>query len=485
MSSADARRRSRVAELVGSVLGLLASLGLVAAMLLTRPTAAPATGVGDPYYPEAGGSGYDATSYAVELVHDPDSGRLAGATTVSLLATRALKTLHLDLLLHATAVTVNGAPVGFRQTGEDLAVDLPQVLGVATTRAGGRLEVRVEYEGVPHELRFGTGSPVYRAGSELLISGEPEGAAAWFPVNDHPSDPATYDITVSVPAGVETVSVGELRGRGADPARAGNDVWHWVTDVPSPSYTTMLAIGQYTVKETQVTVGGRERQAVYAVSERVPDPARAMAWLETTPAAIAAAEKYLGPYPATGVGGVVPGVKPWWGGLETLGRPVYHPNVVGSGSVLLHEIAHMWLGDRVTLAQWRSIFINESLTSYVEWLTVADRGGTPVQKRFDDAYAKNPSAFWTQQLSDPGAGEKLFTRVYDRGPMVVHALRTRMGDEAFFAFLRSWAQQQGPRSLDDFRAAAAAASPTDVRPLLAAWLDGTTKPASTPENGFR
>jgi hypothetical protein len=60
-----------------------------------------------------------------------------------------------------------------------------------------------------------------------------------------------------------------------------------------------------------------------------------------------------------------------------------------------------------------------------------------------------------------------------------------MGEEAFGRFLTDWAGQTGPHSLADWRAMAQKDSPVDVQPLLAAWLDGTSKVPATAENGFR
>lgn len=478
--------RWRAAEWLASLLALVVGLALVAALVLTRTWAPSVAGVGDPYYPAAGGSGYDAISYTVDVAYDPGTGVLTGSTWVSLRAKQPLDVVHLDLLLAVSEVSVGGAKASFTQNGSDLAVQLATVAGLPANRTGAVLDLRVAYSGRPTDLRFSGDVPVYAKGDELLICGEPESASAWFPSNDHPSDPATYDITASVPAGMEAISLGTLVGHGADPSRPGNDSWHWSTDTPAPTYATMLAVGHYNVQTVPVVLGGVARQAVYAVSEAAPDPRRAMQWLEHSAAAVVSLESHLGPYPLTSLGGLVPGVEPAWGGMEVLGRPVYHPNVVGRDNVIDHELAHQWVGDTVTLERWQDIFLNEALASYAEWLVGADTGGATPQKRFDELYQKadRMNGFWAQKLSNPGT-RGLFTRVYDRGPMVVQALRVRMGDEAFTRFFREWADQSGPRSLAQWRLAAQQASPVDVQPLLAAWLDGTEKVPATAENGFR
>jgi aminopeptidase N len=478
--------RWRAAEWFASLLALVIGLAMVVALVLSRTYPPAAAGVGDPYYPEAGGSGYDALLYSVDVAYEPDTGVLSGATWVSLRTTQPLDVIHLDLLLPVTGVTVGGATTSFTQQGSDVAIMLATVVGLPANRTGAVIDLRVAYSGRPSDLKFGGDSPVYTGGGELLICGEPESASAWFPSNDHPSDPAVYDISVSVPQGVEGISVGSLIGHGVDPSRPGHDVWHWRTDTPAPTYATMLAVGQYDLETVPVVLGGVQTEAVYAVSERNDDPKRALAWLERSQAAVTTLEARLGPYPLTSLGGIVPGVDPWWGGMETLGRPVYLPRLVGQDSVIYHELAHMWVGDTVTLDRWQDIFLNEALASYAEWLASAAAAGTTPQAYFDELYKKSDriNHFWDQKLSDPGQRD-LFTRVYDRGPMAVHALRVRMGDEAFFRFFRDWADQTGPHSLAQWRDAAQQASPVDVKPLLAAWLDGTDKVPATPELGFR
>ena len=478
--------RWRAAEWFASLLALVVGLALVVALVLSRTYPPASAGVGDPYYPEAGGSGYDALSYTVDVAYEPETGVLSGATWVSLRTAQPLDVIHLDLLLPVTGVTVGGAKASYTQHGSDVAVALATVVGLPANRGGSVINLRVAYSGRPADLSFPGQSPVYSDRGELLICGEPESSSAWFASNDHPSDPAVYDISVSVPQGLEGISVGSLVDHGVDPSRPGHDLWHWRTDTPAPTYATMLAIGQYDLETVPVVVAGKQTQAVYAVSERNAEPRRALAWLERSQAAVGRLESRLGPYPLTSLGGIVPGLQPWWGGMETLGRPVYSPHLVGQDSVLFHELAHMWVGDTVTLDRWQDIFLNEALASYAEWLASADAAGTTPQAYFDESYAKADriGGFWDQKLSDPGT-RGLFTRVYDRGPMAVQALRVRMGDDAFFRFFREWADQTGPHSLAQWREAAQRASPVDVRPLLAAWLDGTVKVPATPELGFR
>ncbi len=458
---------------------------LVAGSPLT-PAGAPAgpadgaAGIGDDYLPDAGGGGYDVQHYDVSVTAGAPDDELRGTTTITAQATQNLDRLHLDLYLTATSATVNGTPATLEQSGDDLSIQAVRPDAAAPAiRAGQVFTVTVEYAGYPERIRARGTPAYYRKGAEFVIAGEPRSATLWYPANDHPRDAATMQFTVSVPKGSEAVCSGRLLTHGTDPSDAARERWVWQVDSPTVTYATFLSVGQF--KLEQGVADGRPY--VYAVSEQLSaaDQAKALQWLRGTPAVIDKLEQYLGPYPFSGAGGFVAATDFYWSGLETAMRPVYDNKRVGSQSLLNHELAHMWLGNTVTLTQWNDIFDNESLTSYVEWLTTPRDDPAGIFSYFYNGQA-NRSGFWGPPLSDPGRNQ-LFERVYDRGPMVVHALRTRMGDEAFFALLKGWAQQQGPRSLEDFRRQADDATPENLSGFFAEWLDQPDRPDATRENG--
>ena len=76
-----------------------------------------------------------------------------------------------------------------------------------------------------------------------------------------------------------------------------------------------------------------------------------------------------------------------------------------------------------------------------------------------------------------GAGNE-FTRVYDRGPIALHALRNEIGDDAFFAILRDWPATYGGRnaSFDDFEAFVNQVAGRDLTAFLDAWFRSEIRP---------
>ena len=151
----------------------------------------------------------------------------------------------------------------------------------------------------------------------------------------------------------------------------------------------------------------------------------------------------------------------------------------------MHELAHMWFGDHVTLLQWNDIFTNEAFASWAYWEVVERRGGRTADAELDATYerTKDEPEFWRVTMIDPGPA-RLFDTVYTRGPMAVQALNNVMGDRAFEQLVRDWAQGGGTRSLEDFMVSAQARTTVDLTPLFRQWLFDPDAPEKTEANGF-
>lgn len=443
-----------------------------------------ADGVGDPYFPDYGSSGYDAQRYTVHVDFAPASGVLTGRTIVTAVAGQDLTTFYLDLALPASKVLVDG--VDARSFELEDFQDL-RITPAEPIPEGRQFEVIVEYGGRPGELRRdGQENPPWRAGEgEWTLAGEPESSAWWYPANDHPSDPALLEVTARVPKDYQVITVGRLASKDVA-TEADFDTWRWVTSEPLPTYASFLAIGRYELKEG--TADGRPY--VYAVSTQFDqaDRARLFAAMARTPALIKELESFTGPYPYSEIGGFVPRTELWFAGLETATRPLYDAGALlderFGEELLVHELAHMWFGNHVTLWQWNDIFTNEAFASWAYWQVVERRGGTNADIVLDKTFerTKDNAEFWQVTMIDPGP-TRLFATVYTRGPMALQALRNVMGDRAFATLVRSWADG-GTRSMEDFMVVAQAQTPVDLTPVFRAWLFDTTAPEKTKANGF-
>ena len=473
MSSALVRRLATAV-----VLALVVPAG--AAQAVQAPVGSPGSpGIGDPYYADYGNGGYDVDRYNIRISYDPRRDRVAGTTWVRAHATQDLSRFDLDFVLPVRSVHVNDQPASFRHRGHELVVTPRRALGT-----GEEMTVRVTYRGVPSRIRSHGVRAWHRTRDGVVAGGKPEGAAWWYPANDHPRDKATYDVRVKVPRGLEAVSNGVLASKRV---RHGKRVWHWRQTEPMAPYLAFFVVGQLDISRARV--GGHP--VITAVPSRGgPGTRYAAAALARTPEVVAFGSRELGSYPFHATGGVVTVARAPFG-MESQTRPVYSrgfwrdgPNVYG----VVHEVAHQWFGDSVSVENWRDSWLAEGFASFFEWRwSETHRAGTGRQL-FDAAWADHADdrSFWDVPIGDPGAHGESHLAVLDRGAMALQALRTRIGGPAFFSVLRQWtaAHRYGNASIDDFVALAEQESGEDLGSFFDAWLYAPERPSATRANGF-
>ncbi|AWE50990.1 M1 family metallopeptidase [Streptomyces nigra] len=433
-------------------------------------------GVRDPYFPKAGNGGYDVGHYALDLSYDPATRHLAGTAEITARAKKDLSAFDLDLTgLDVERVEVEGRPARFSRNGQELIVRPRDELVEGET-----FLTVVRYSGSPRTVTDPDGSKegwLRTAGGGALALGEPTGSMAWFPGNHHPSDKATYDVTVTVPEGTEVVSNGELAGRRTT---GGRTAFRWRTAEPMAGYLATLAIGDYTVHRSTVrTVADREMPVYAAVVPGQEKAARKA--LATLPEVVRWGEDAFGPYPFASTGAIVAGEQDAGYALETQNRPVF-PGAPDTG-LLVHELAHQWFGNSVTPESWRDMWLNEGFATYAEWLWREDHGGDSAQETFDALYDHGEDEhedLWSFPPADPPGADRISDEpVYSRGAMVLHKIRQTVGDEDFRELVRGWAakHRHGNADTDDFTSYVERTAPDeDFTPIWSNWLYGKGRP---------
>ncbi|MEV7283163.1 M1 family metallopeptidase [Streptomyces sp. NPDC093252] len=454
--------------------GALAAASVLLAVPASAAGVSPgAPGIGDPYYPAYGNGGYDVSHYDLRLKYQPATDLLEGTATLLARTTQDLSRFNLDFLLDVSEVRVNGARATFSTSGEHELVVVPRTPLAAGTEA----TIVVRYAGVPSSKEAYGFTNWQRTPDGAYVAYEPEAAWWWFPSNDHPKDKATYDVSVQVPDGTEAISNGTLQWTNS---RAGWTRWYWRSNKPQATYLATLAIGQY-----EITTGTTESglPVLNAYSEDLGDSAgAARASVERTGEITDWLAEYFGPYPFNAVGGYVPSGDAWYA-LETQTRPFYGPNMFLDGSntsVVVHEMAHQWYGDLVSVANWKDIWINEGFARYAQWLWSEYQNEGTAQELADWVYASHPAddPFWSVRVGDPGPEHLFDLAVYDRGALALHALRTEIGDTDFFRILKGWPQRyaHGNASVADFRHYAEEVTGRSLAGLFDTWLYQPVKP---------
>ncbi|WP_426566134.1 M1 family metallopeptidase [Angustibacter sp. McL0619] len=470
-----ARRRATTVTAVTAALAV--GLSGTAWAAAARPGA---SGLGDAYYPSYGNGGYDVGHYKLDVSYDPASDLVTGKATITAKATQDLSRFDLDFGLHAQSVTVNGHAARTRTDDLELVVTPRKAI-----KNGASMTVVVVYAGVPSSVTADGYSPWIRTDDGAVAVGEPQISSWWFPGNDHPRDKATYDIKVTVPAGLEALSNGKLVSHGST---AGKEVWSWSESRPMATYLAYFAVGQFDITQSSTASGLPVITAV--ASNGGSEGTYAAADLARTGEVIDWHARHWGPYPFNITGGVAPAAD-FGFALENQTRPVYTRGFWRSGPniyVVVHEQAHQWYGDSVSVDQWKDIWLNEGFASFAEWAWSEEHGdGTGaelLQAYYDGIPASDP--FWQTKIGDPGKDHEFTGAVYDRGAMTLQALRQRIGDPAFWQLMRNWPRQHkyGNGSIPQFIALAERLTGEDLGGFFDAWLYSSTKPAATPENGF-
>jgi aminopeptidase N len=446
----------------------------VAALLAAAGPAAAGTtgssGVGDPYFPLQGNGGYHVRHYGLTLRYDTASRHLDGTAVLSARATQKLTRFDLDLKgLKVTRLTVDGTTADFRRDGQELVVTPRRAL-----HEGQDFCVEVTYHGTPKPVTDPDGSPDGWIPTDdgAFVAGEPQGAMTWFPANSHPKDKSSYDFRITVPQGRTAVANGVLLGQRT---AHGQTTYRWRQTAPMAAYLATATIGKFKVERYTTRDG---IQVYNAVDPREANAAAPV--LKKLPSVLEWESRLFGPYPYRAAGSIVDRAPDVGFALETQTRPVYDsaPDL----STLVHENAHQWFGDSVSLTTWKDIWLNEGFATYAEWLYQEQHGGDSAQKTFDKLYATRASDdLWAYPPGNPGSGANIFgTPVYARGAMALHELRKAVGDQAFFRMLRVWAAEHrgGHGTTAQFVKLSERESGKQLDGLFRTWLYTQGKPGT-------
>ncbi|MGP3973739.1 M1 family metallopeptidase [Streptomyces sp. 8N114] len=451
-----------------------------ASLLLAVPASAAeptpgAPGVGDPYYPDYGNGGYDVSHYDLRLTYQPKTDKLTGTATLLATAEQDLSRFNLDFALDVSEVRVNGKKARFDTSGaHELEVTPAEPLA-----KGEKATVVVRYQGVPSQVEVNGFTSWHRTKDGGVAANEPESAWWWFPSNDHPTDKASYDISVAVPDGTQAISNGTLQSQRS---QAGWTRYNWRSRAPQATYLATLALGKFDITKSKTDSG---LPVINAYSKDLGEhEGAARASIERTAELTEWLEGYFGEYPFEALGGYVPATDTTYA-LETQTRPFYSPDDFADGSntsVVVHEMAHQWYGDSVSVKGWKDIWINEGFARYAQWLWSEEQGEGTAQELADYAYASRPAddPFWKVKPGDPGPDNQFHRAVYDRGAMTLQALRNEIGDKDFFAVLKGWPQKHkgGNAAVGDFVDYAEKVSGKPLDKLFDTWLYQPSKPSA-------
>ncbi len=426
----------------------------------------------DPYLPALGNRGIDVQSYDLAIAYEPGSGTLRGDATLQVRALRRLASFHLDLTgMRVQQVTIDGTRARASRTEGELIVRP----SVAIAR-GKDFAVRVRYFGLPEPslipgIQAANGWIPTSDGAVTLD--EPNGSNHWFPSNDHPSDKATFTFRISVPTPLVAVANGSLQQRSET---NGRNIWVWSDPAPMATYLAQVAIGDLIIDD-RPAVNGVAIRNVYA--PQLADDAKKAA--DETPAMLDFFTGWFGKFPFDVYGILVPAEGIDGLAFEAQTLSTFAPNALQS-SIVAHELAHQWFGDQVSPASWDETWLAEGFATYGQWLWEEHALGVPIAANI--GLARSHVARDTDTATDdPGLDNMFGIASYERGALVLHALRLKLGDDGFRAFLAEYLDRFGGKSAstEDLIAVASDVANADLESFLRPWLGPGPLPAQSTE----
>lgn len=381
---------------------------------------------------------YDITYHKLEFNVDPAIYFISGKITTTYTALANMNTLTFDLsnTLIVSSVKINNVSLAYTQNTNELIITLP-----TTQLSGAQATVEVIYSGAPPQNGFFafTSSTHGPSNTPVIYTlSEPFGARDWWPCKQDLNDKINnIDVYITAPSQYVSVSNGV---EPEAPVINGNlKTTHFRHNYPIPAYLICMAVTNYTIiNQTAGSAPNTYPIINYIYPES--DNSSLRTQILQTPLLLNYYSTLLENYPFANekYGHAQFG---WGGGME-------HTTVsfmVNFGRQLIaHEMAHQWFGDKITCGTWKDIWLNEGFATYFAALAVENFDGPAafVSEKANMIGLITSSANGSVYLSDAEAliVDRIFDYrlTYNKGAMVLHMLRFKLGDAVFFQALRNY-----------------------------------------------
>jgi aminopeptidase N len=359
--------------------------------------------------------------------------------------------------------------IAVRPGNGTIEIPLPSVLSSSTIDS-----ITIFYQGDPPSSFVNSvhGNNI----DEIWTISEPYGASNWWPCKDGLKDKIdSLDIHI-------TTSLGNVAGSQGILTRIDTNgmevTYHWKHRYPIVTYLVSLAVTNY-VEFTKYVPFGQDSFPVlnYVYPE---DLAYAEAQIEEIADFFNLFDSLFITYPYH---------KEKYGHAQSsIGGGMEHQTMSTMGNfdddLIAHELAHQWFGNFVTCHSWEELWLNEGFATYLTGLSNEFlKGGAEwynwKNSKIGNVTSQNDGSVFVTDTMNPG---RLFSSrlTYNKGSMVLHMLRWKVGDDAFFQGIRNYLNdpklQFGFATTDDLKNHLEAESNMNLTEFFNDWYYGEGYP---------
>ncbi len=427
-------------------------------------------------------------SYEIELDLSPDGPTFPSVTVIRFSADRAGASTFVDLIAtRVRSIELNGVSLDPAAAYRDGRVELDHLATDNVLRVVADCAYMNTGEGLHRTV-----DPV-DANTYLYTHFEVPEARRVFATFEQPDLKASFRFTITAPDSWLVAS----NSPAPEPAPAGEGrlVWRFPPTPRISTYITAVVAGPFhVVRDTYVAPDGQVIPLAVGCRASMAEHLDAAEILEITRAGF---DYYLSlfdqPYPFAkydqfflpeyNIGAMENA------GCVTLNESYLFRSQVTDGhrqrraETVLHELAHMWFGDLVTMRWWDDLWLKESFATYMSilCLTEATRWGPAAWATFanrhkgwalkqDQMPSTHPIVADIRDLADVGINFDGIT--YAKGAAVLKQLVAWVGRDEFFAGMRTYFARHAwsDTTLDDLLEALADASGRDLTQWSNQWL---------------
>ena len=430
-----------------------------------------------------GDSNIDITYYKLDLNITFSPQYLRGVVTVKgKPSVVQINSLFLDLW---SGFKVNSVKTGNQQLSFSLTSDNKLSINLSRTyQLNEEFILVIDYEGKPNTSGGIGGSFVFNvtpAGQPVIWTlSQPYGSRDWWPSKDTPADKAdSSDVWITAPSSFVSVSNGNL----IETINNGNGTltYKWKNNYPIANYLISIAMSNYYLYQTQFEY---EPGKTFPITHYVyPESyASQKANLDKTNDMIKIYSEMFGPYPYP---------KEKYGHAQCgFGGGMEHQTISSVGafseSLVAHELAHQWFGDKVTCKDWQNIWLNEGFATYSDKLYHQKKyGDATFLSQINSVMNSAKTASGTIYVQNINSVNEIFSsaRSYNKGAAVLHMLRGIIGDDNFFRTLKEYLAEPGlsynVAVTQDFQRIAERVSGQNLNYFFQQWIYGAGYPKYT------